>query len=237
MRNAEEFSGRRPGLARMPWAYRRPGAGAGAARIRPDQVRPRRGTAARRAVLHGATGPAGHHGGDMGTGGAGDIAGGADPGTGAWRANGHRSLAGRAGHRGLAGRAARWRPPRRPVGSRLRGDRGRGRLRRGVRRLWRRGESPGRPWRDDARRGEPGLPLPRPRPDPLGAPGFWRPATAPQGSNPSHSARRCGLCNAFPPQPQGLNPSHSAGGEAGAFCVSSRGEATEGRSPSVIGGV
>ena len=32
MRNAEEFSGRRPGLARMPWAYRRPGRGAGGRR-------------------------------------------------------------------------------------------------------------------------------------------------------------------------------------------------------------
>jgi len=165
MRNAEEFSGRRSRLARMPWAYRRPGAGAGG-RPGSGRIRYAHGGALPRVEPYCTVpqGPAGHHGGDMGTGGAGDIAGGAAP--------GNRDPAGRGGHRGLADRAARWRPPRRPVGSRLRGDRGRGRLRRGVRRLWRRGESPGRPWRDDARRGEPGLPLPRRRPDPLSAPGF-----------------------------------------------------------------
>ena len=87
MRNAEKFSGRRPGLARMPWAYRRPGAGAGG-RPGSGRIRYAHGGALPRVEPYCTVpqGPAGHHGGDMGTGGAGDIAGGVHPGTGAWLA-------------------------------------------------------------------------------------------------------------------------------------------------------
>src|SRR5882757_4392439 len=85
MRNAEEFSGRRPRLARMPWAYRRPGGGAGG-RPGSGRIRYAHGGALPRVEPYCTVpqGPAGHHGGDMRAGGAGDIAGGADPGTGAW---------------------------------------------------------------------------------------------------------------------------------------------------------
>jgi hypothetical protein len=85
MRNAEEFSGRRPGLARMPWAYRRPGRGAGG-RPGSGRIRYAHGGALPRVEPYCTVpqGPAGHHGGDMGTGGAGGVAGGADPGTGTW---------------------------------------------------------------------------------------------------------------------------------------------------------
>jgi len=87
MRNAEKFSGRRPGLARMPWAYRRPGAGA-VGRPGSGRIRYAHGGALPRVEPYCTVpqGPAGHHGGDMGTGGAGDIAGGVHPGTGAWLA-------------------------------------------------------------------------------------------------------------------------------------------------------
>src|SRR5580704_6524144 len=82
MRNAEEFSGRRPGRARMPWAYRRPGAGAGG-RPGSGRIRYAHGGALPRVEPYCTVpqGPAGHHGGDMGTGGAGDIAGGGNQGT------------------------------------------------------------------------------------------------------------------------------------------------------------
>jgi hypothetical protein len=85
MRNAEKFSGRRPGLARMPWAYRRPGAGAGG-RPGSGRIRYAHGGALPRVEPYCTVpqGPAGHHGGDTGTGGARDIAGGVHPGTGAW---------------------------------------------------------------------------------------------------------------------------------------------------------
>jgi hypothetical protein len=87
MRNAEEFSGRRSGLARMPWAYRRPGAGAGG-RPGSGRIRYAHGGALPRVEPYCTVpqGPAGHHGGDIGTGGAGDVAGGGDLGTGAWLA-------------------------------------------------------------------------------------------------------------------------------------------------------
>ena len=86
MRNAEEFSGRRLGLARMPWAYRRPGRGTGG-RPGSGRIRYAHGGALPRVEPYCTVpqGPAGHHGGDMGTGGAGGVAGGADPGTGAWQ--------------------------------------------------------------------------------------------------------------------------------------------------------
>ena len=83
MRNAEEFSGRRSGLGRMPWAYRRPAAGAGG-RPGSGRIRYAHGGALPRVEPYCTVpqGPAGHHGGDMGAGGAGDIAGGGNQGTG-----------------------------------------------------------------------------------------------------------------------------------------------------------
>ena len=98
MRNAEEFSGRRSRLGRMPWAYRRPGAGAGG-RPGSGRIRYAHGGALPRVEPYCTVpqGPGGHHGGDMGTGsagdpmggadlGAGDVAGGADLDTGTWPA-------------------------------------------------------------------------------------------------------------------------------------------------------
>jgi hypothetical protein len=87
MRNAEEFSGRRSGLARVLPAYRRPGAGAGG-RPGSGRIRYAHGGAPPRVEPYCtvAQGPAGRHGGYSDAGGAGGAAGGGDLGTSAWLA-------------------------------------------------------------------------------------------------------------------------------------------------------
>jgi hypothetical protein len=84
----EESSGNRLGPARMPWAYRRPGAGAG--RKQAGRIRYAHGGAPLRAEPYctvpqgGPPGPANPHGGGAGAGGGADVGG--DLGTASWLA-------------------------------------------------------------------------------------------------------------------------------------------------------